>query len=386
MSCSASSGGGGAAAREIFRHHRQVHSSYFELYRMRTDRHWLHQKIVAFARSQGIKAAAREFGASRNTIRKWLRRYVPGKPSSLAEFSRAPKSCPHKTPAGLEGQVVKLRKQTGFGAERLVQEFDLKISHNAVARIIRAHGLTRARKKKPATKKQLRSVKREWKLFGQLTADTKYLQDIPHYWPQMIRHRLPRFQYTAREVVSGACFAAYADELSKSYAVFMAEQLSAHLALHGVDLSGLVWQTDNGGEFQENKEERGLPSTVRLLGSDHRFIPPKRYTWQSDVETVHRLVEDEFLDRETFRNPAEFFAKANTYWSYFNLVRKNRGKEWQSPLQILLQRAPALAAALLNWQPLNLSLRHHAYLPKGYTGGHDVPRYPSFLKNQQARP
>jgi hypothetical protein len=28
------------------------------------------------------------------------------------------------------------------------------------------------------------------------------------------------------------------------------------------------------------------------------FIPAKRYTWQSDVETVHRLVEDEFIDRE----------------------------------------------------------------------------------------
>lgn len=354
----------------------RVHCRYFELYRMRTDRHWLHQKIVAFAREHGIKPAMREFGASRNTIRKWLRRYLPGKPSSLAELSRAPKSCPHKTSAGREGQVVKLRKQTGFGAERLVREFDLKISHNAVARIIRAHALTRPRKKKPATKKQLRSVKREWKLFGQISADTKYLQDIPNYWPQMMRHRLPRFQYTAREVVSGACFAGYADELSKSYAVFLAEQLSAHLALHGVDLSHLVWQTDNGGEFQENKEEQGLPSTVRALGSDHRFIPPKRYTWQSDVETVHRLVEDEFLDREIFLNPAQFFAKATTYWSYFNLLRKNRGKEWQSPLDILLKQAPSIAGALLTWQPLNLSSRHHAYLPKGCTGGHDVPRYP----------
>lgn len=158
--------------------------------------------------------------------------------------------------------------------------------------------------------------------------------------------------------------------------MFLAEQLSAHLALYGVDLSQVVWQTDNGGEFQENKEERGLPSTVRSVGSDHRFIPPKRYTWQSDVETVHRLVEDEFFDRETFKDPTEFFAKATTYWSYFNLIRKNRGKEWQSPLEILLKQAPAMAGALLTWQPLNLSARHHAYLPKGYTRGHDVPRYP----------
>jgi transposase len=355
-----------------------MHSTYFELYRMRTDRHWLHQKLVTFAAKHGVKAAAREFACSRNTVRKWLRRHVPGKPSALTELSRRPKHCPHQTPSGLQGVIVKLRRQTAFGAERLKHEFQLPVSHNAIARIIRQHGLTRPRKKKPATKKQLRHVKRHWRLFGQLSTDTKYLQDIPHYWPQMTHLKLPRFQYTAREPVSGATFTGYADELSKSYATFLAEQLSVHLAGHGVDLARLTWQTDNGCEFLENQDEQGLPATVRALGSDHRYIPPKRYTWQSDVETVHRLVEDEFFDRESFTGPADFWRKATTYWHYFNLVRPNRGKEWQSPLQILNAKAPALAGALLNWQPLNLTKRHHLYLPPPNHRGHDLPSFPSF--------
>ncbi len=376
MSCFGSSGGAEAAARQIW-HPVLVHSRYFELYRMRTDRHWLHQKLVSFARTNGVKAAAREFGCSRNTVRKWLRRYQPGKPSSLAELSRRPRHCPHRISAGLEGQIVKLRRQTGFGAQRLQHEFALPCSHNAIARVLRQKpSLLRPRKKKPATKKLLRSVKRFWKLFAQLSTDTKYLQDIPQYWPQMTHLKLPRFQYTAREPVSGACFTGYADELSKSYAVFLAEQLSVHLAGHGVNLSGLVWQTDNGSEFLENQHEQGLPSTVRALGSEHRYIPPKRYTWQSDVETVHRLVEDEFFDRETFSSPADFWAKITTYWHYFNLVRPNRGKEWKSPLQILHHQAPALTGALLDWRPLNLAKRHHLYLPKPYNRGHDVPSFP----------
>jgi transposase len=343
---------------------------------MRTDRHWLHQKLVAFARTHGLKVTVQEFGCSRNTVRKWLRRYQPGKPSSLIERSRRPQRCPHQIPRGLEGQIVKLRRQTGFGAERLAHEFDLPCSHNAIARVLRGHHLVRPRKKKPATKQQLRSVKRHWKLFGQLSADTKYLQDIPHYWLPMTRLRLPRFQYTAREPVSGACFTGYADELSKSYATFLAEQLSAHLAHHGVDLTQLTWQTDNGSEFLENQDQQGLPATVRALGSEHRYIPPKRYTWQSDVETVHRLVEDEFFDRETFSGPAEFWAKVTTYWHYFNLVRPNRGKEWQSPLQILQTSAPSLAGALFHWHPLNLAQRHHAYLPIPPHRGHDLPSFP----------
>jgi hypothetical protein len=215
-----------------------VHRTYIELYRMRTDRHWLHQKLVGLARKIGVKATAREFGCARNTVRKWLRR------------------------------------QTGFGAQRLPHEFALPCSHNAIARILRHHQLGRPRKQKPVTKKLLRAVKRHWKLFGQLSTDTKYLQDIPHYWLPMTRLKLPRFQYTAREPVSGACFTGYADELSKSYATFLAEQLSVHLAGHGVDLSGLTWQTDNGAEFLENQDEQGLPSIVRALGSDHRYTPP----------------------------------------------------------------------------------------------------------------
>jgi len=35
----------------------------------------------------------------------------------------------------------------------------------------------------------------------------------------------------------------------KAYATLLAEQLAVHLAGHGVDLSALVWQTDNGGEL-----------------------------------------------------------------------------------------------------------------------------------------
>ncbi|WP_425499949.1 helix-turn-helix domain-containing protein [Fontisphaera persica] len=119
---------------------------------MRTHRHWLRQKLVAFAKTHGIKAAVREFGCSRNTVRKWLRRHVPGKPSSLQEHSRRPRRSPRRIPSGLEGQIVKLRHQTGFGAERLQREFALPCSHNAIARVLRQHHLLRPRKRNPPPK------------------------------------------------------------------------------------------------------------------------------------------------------------------------------------------------------------------------------------------
>ena len=211
-----------------------MHSRYFELYRMKTDRYWLRQKLVAHARQHGVKAAARTFGCSRNTVRKWLRRYRAGTPSSLVARSTRPHRCPQQTPAPIEGRVVRLRRQTDFGAERLAIEFQIPCGVSAIRRILHTHGLIRARKKKHATKRSLRAVKARWRLFQQVVADTKYLDDIPYYWPQLCRLGLPRFQYTVREPVSGLCFTGYADERSKSYAVLLAERVSAHLAWHGV--------------------------------------------------------------------------------------------------------------------------------------------------------
>ncbi len=351
--------------------------TYFELYRMKAERHILRQRLLRHAREHGVKAAARAFGCARNTVRKWLRRYDPRRPSSLAELSKRPERCPHRTSRRIECLVLRLRKSTGYGAERLKMEFDVPCGTSAIKRIVRQAHLSKPRKRKARTKQDLREVKRTWKLFGQLSADTKYLQDIPQYWPQMMRLRLPPFQYTVREVVSGLVFTGYADELSKSYAVLMAERVSAHLAWHGVALDRIEWQTDNGEEFRDDGVHRGLPSLVRSLGSRHHYIPVKAYTWQSDVETVHRLQEDEFFDRESFRSVPEFWAKLSTYWLSFNVARPNRHKDWLSPLQILRQREPRILPSIASWRPLDLTQTLSHYMPTyPPQGGHDLPIHP----------
>ncbi len=345
---------------------------------MKGERYILRQRLVSYAREHGIRAAMRAFGCSRKTVRKWVRRFKPRTPSSLAELSRRPKRCPHKTSHKVERQVVAARERTGFGAERLKEEFALNCSEGAIKRILRQRNLIQPRKKKHKTKKDLREVKKHWKLFGQLSADTKYLNDMPNYWPQMVRLGLPRFQYTVRDVVSGIVFAGYADELSKTYSTLLAEYVSAHLAFSGVDLGHVEWQTDNGSEFLEDEHHRGLPSTVRDLGSDHHYIPPKAYTWQSDVETVHRLVEDEFFDRETFRSKADFWNRISWYWYYFNISRPNRHKDKKPPLQIITERDPHIHPAIASWRALDLGRLFRQYVPRyNPKGGHDLPAYPS---------
>jgi hypothetical protein len=273
--------------------------------------------------------------------------------------------------------VVRLRQQTGCGAARLNVEFRIPCGIGAIQRIIRAHGLTRPRKKKHATKRSLRAVKAQWRLFQQLCADTKYPQDIPDDWPQLRRLRLPLFQYTDRESVSGLCFTGDADERSKSYAVLLAERVSAHLAWHGGALTQVERQTDNGSEFLEDHHQRGQPSNVRALGSGQHYNPPKAHTWQSDDETVHRQQEDEIFDREDNHSPAENRNKNSTYRRYNNNARPNRHKERKTPHQNLRERNPKLDPAIASWYPLDLGTLLSQYFHRYPSqGGHDVPLHP----------
>ncbi len=183
----------------------------------------LRHQLVTYALKHGKKAASRLFQCSRNTVRKWLLRFKENHNQGLLAQSRAPKNSPQKTSGSMERKVIALRRKTpGFGARRLIQEFDLKIGHNALNRILKEHQLIRKPKRRHKTKNDLRAVKAAYEPFTHFQMDVKYLTDIPFYWPQMQANGLPRFQYTIRELSCGAQFLAYSNELSKTYSTLAA--------------------------------------------------------------------------------------------------------------------------------------------------------------------
>jgi len=348
---------------------------YFDLIRQMPNAFDYRLRLVTHARQHGIKATARVFQTTVPTVRKWLRRYQAHKLDGLKEGSRAPHSCPHKITGELAARVVALRRQLpSFGAQRLKREWDLPLSHMAIQRILRQHGLLRPRRRKYQKKQDLAEWKRTWVLCQQISADTKDLQDIPHYWPQMKARGLPAIQYTAREVRSGLQFLAYASQRSASVSELFALRIQRHLHACGVTLRDVTWQTDNGSEFIGERQPDGsrshFPRAVTFFGSQHERIPPGAHTYQSDVETVHRLIEDEFFDLETFSSRADFLAKASLYQLYFNLARPNSHKGGLTPWQIIQQLNPPLPLDLCLLPPICLDYRLDS------TGGYDLPRFP----------
>ena len=346
---------------------------YFALIREMKDAYNHRLRLVHSARQIGVKPTARLFQTTAATVRKWLGRYRQRGPRGLLARSRAPHHQPSKTPLAVEQQVVGLRQQLPtFGARRLIREFDLPLSHRALERIWRQHGLIAKRRRKYQRKQDLAHIKASWRIFQQISADTKDLDDIPHYWPQAQALDLPNIEYTARDVRSGLLFWAFAQRRSAAASAVFAARIQQHLERYGVSLRDLVWQTDNGGEFVGSFDRRGQRTgfPAALGDSQHVRIPPAAHTFQSDVETVHRLVEDEFFDLESFSGRGDFLAKAFTYQLYFNLVRPNSHKQNLSPWQIIERLAPRSPLQLCLLPPIFLDY----YLND--SGGYDVPRHP----------
>ena len=363
-----------------------VYEYYFVLKAMKTkaDKFDLRLKMITYARKEGVKAAARAFVTTVKTVRKWLRRYQQERLAGLNELLRIPLSCPHKTSAIVQRQVVRIKKQFPFkGAKRLKREHNLSCSHEAIRRIFNEYGLIKKRQKKHKRKKDLSAIKKKWPLFGQITIDTKDLKDIPHYWPQMKLLKLPKYQFTAREVRSGLMFLGYAREKTAANACLFAQILCEHLKNCGVDINKLKFQTDNGSEFigcfRDDRTRDGFERIVAGFGATHKRIPPRAWSYNSDVETVHSTIEVEFFDLENFENIKDFHRRVASYQACYNVLRENSNKDFKSPWQIIKQIKPDMNIELARLPPLMLDWLGPDYITRDELSlrGYDVPCYPS---------
>jgi len=332
--------------------------TYYRIMRQSKDKRLMRYEIVRYAKEHGKKPAARAFGTTIKTVRKWVRRWDGRSLESLSDENHAPKNIPHRTPLEVEREVARLkRKLPTWGANRLKRDFNLPCSEKAILRIYRKYGLIKKRKTIRKKKNDLRKVKAKMRLFERVHCDTKHLYDIAEFLEDMGRLRLPRYQYTFRETVSGLQFISFSQELAGVYAELFGERIQRHLAECGIELKEVTWQSDNGSEFVgawNAKEASGFTKTIERGGSSHRTIPPGAHTYQSDVETVHNTIENEFYCIERFRSRRDFLEKASTYQLFYNTVRPNSSKGNRSPLEILKERSPEIDPRIVLLPPVFL--------------------------------
>jgi len=86
----------------------------------------------------------------------------------------------------------------------------------------------------------------------------------------------------------------------------------------------------------------------------HKTIPPGAHRWQTDVETVHNLIEFESYKIESFKDRKDFLQKTLTYQTFFNFLRPNSYKENKTPWQLAKEKIPDLPQEALLLPPVDL--------------------------------
>ena len=331
--------------------------TYFSIMKNAKEKRRHRLEMIQYAEEYSVSRAAREFHTTRKTIRKWRDRYADLGWAGLDDESRAPKSCPHKTPPHVEKEVLKLREELPWGPERILhQRGSLPCGIGAFKRIVREHGKQlRKRKKRSQKKNDLRAAKAGLPPMQEFQMDTKYLTDLAAYVPAMERYGLPKYQYTIREIPTGSSWLGFSDELSMENATRLIERFLAHLSACGVDVDQVRIQTDWGSEFDgcsRIPKEGGFIRTIEGGGAQHRPAPPGCPNANGDVESLHATVEDDFYDVNGFSSRLDFLQKATTFQHWYNLCRKNGSKGWRTPVTILEGKDPSIHLATLLLSPI----------------------------------
>ena len=333
---------------------------FHQVLKYHKDRKHLRYQMVQYALAHGVKAAARAFCTSPPLVRRWKKRFEQHGYQGLADRSRRPKHSPRATSPALEQTVVALKKKyKRLGAEQIKTIERLPISPRTMRRIWRKHNLqSRKRRRKHVTKKNLREIKKKFPLFEMCCEDTKDLCDIPEYWPQMMSRNLPRVQYTFREVSCGIQFLGFANERSLTHATLFALYINHHLLKYNLLPKTSIRQTDNGSEYigswKSKKPSSYTLAVESLPGCKHHTIFPGAHRMQSDIETVHNLIEVDFYELEYFKDRPDFFNKAYSYQLFFNIDRPNTYKENKTPWQLALEKNKNLDKRFLMLPPVDL--------------------------------
>lgn len=327
---------------------------YYQILKVSKDKKHMRYQMVQMALTKGVKPAARLFNTSPAVVRKWRDRFTAQGYHALNDQSRKPHHSPRETPDHIKQFIISLRtdKYKRLGALQIKTREDLSMSPKTIRTIWREANLSsRRRKKKHITKQNLRAVKKQYKLFERMGEDTKDLIDIPEYWTQMKRLKLPKVQYTFREISTGILFLGFANQRSMTHSTLFAVYINHFLKKFNALPEQSLRQTDNGSEYTGGPwavESSAYTKTIESLpGQIHQTIKPGAHTWQSDVETIHNLMELEFYELESFNNRLDFINKASSYQLFFNLHRPNSYKEHQTPWQLANEKRPDLDKRLL---------------------------------------
>ncbi len=315
------------------------------------------KKLVKYAKETSISEATREFNTTRKTVRKWVKSYNLKGEEGLNNKSRKNQYFPNRINSKVVDEIRECRNKSKnlWGSRRIIDHLQLNCSHSTVHKKLCDEGLIKKKKRRYQRRKDLSLMRKKAKVYEKFQVDIKYLTDLPELFEGIKYKNFPKYQITARDYKSGMQFIGFCYEKTSVNTGIYIDYLCKKLAKCGVDISKIAFQTDNGTEFTHVNKKKGVTYFEKMVaknGAKHLLIPKASPTFNSDVESCHRLIEDEFYRIEDFGSCEDFLCKTHCYTLYFNHFRGNRGRDGKSPKQILKENFSKPNYKVMNINPI----------------------------------
>jgi transposase len=334
--------------------------AYGEVYAMTRDQARL-RMVMTYAETRSLSETARRWHTSRQVVRKWLTRFQAQGLSGLSDRSRRPNHSPRQTAFHIEEQVLEAQKKTEYGRRRLalyLRDHGLCLSPHTIRHILRRRCPSQKRKPRRPLYPALWAWDQQ-EPFSLIQTDVKYILDKHALGTQrtthLLRHRLPRYQWTACDARTRLRFLAYSHRLNRTNGMAFMILVLMWLRAHDVQTK-VTLQTDWGQEFGGDDLARITRLATRYLqplDGDLRRYPLGRKGYNGRVERSHRTDDEEFYRPYLLTaNDTNHFLALALHWVYFyNAIRPHFGKGMHEkpPLEVLASlgyNGPPTIAAL----------------------------------------
>ena len=302
-------------------------------------------EMVRYANDNGVKVAARFYKCSKNTIKKWCRRYAIYGYAGLKDKSRRPIHSPKRIP---DDDIIKIKETCDYAKEKgkyiTVNNVRKRTGINDYSDVTMNRYINEAcGKRKNLKHTQPKGGDVSWKQhlkpFQLWQVDIKYLTDINNLKPYFKKDNdrsLAKYQITARDVATGFPIVAYCNEKSATYTKMFLENILYEFLkqFDGIDLKSITIQTDNGKEFTnkytktngKSPKETNFTLYVYCKFKKHKTNPPGSPTYDSDVESFHWSIERDCLAWDDIVDNESLIKYTTEYiYNYINTEIKTRG-------------------------------------------------------------
>ena len=297
------------------------------------------QAVVKLAIKKGKKFASENYGVSLSSVKRWSKRY-DGTWQSLAERSHRPHSHPKQHTAEEEALIREVFTQYfyRYGWEevyRRIREQGYKRSFSGMVYAAKRMNLLW----EAANKKKARNNDRR---YPELSYPGEKVQvDVKEVPYNCLRGELRRnerhlYQWTAIDECTRYRFIYIFEEHTPENSVRFVKMLEQAFPFKIQTI-----QTDNGTEFTykytSETEECPFDKELRIMGIQHKLIPPRTPWHNGKVERSHRNDQRYFYDWEHFRTIEQANAKLEEYLTWSN-SKPMRTLGHKSPIELLEEK------------------------------------------------